>query len=444
MTKSIIFSLFILIVFSCTKSEVDPLFQESANKRAANQIEKYKTQLTEAQYGWKGAYYPNGAKDGGYSFYLKFDKNGNLTMYSDVAGLSSDKAFETTFQIKALQKPTLIFDTYSYLHELVNPDYNGGTGEFADLELTITEATTDKISLVGNRNNTELTLTKLTNTEYESVIKGGLANIIKSTIDYSTDKFINLKFPNGENSDIFIDFNSKIFTILYLKNGEIATSTSAFLTTPTGIQLKNPITLNGITVSELIWDNTTNNYYFISNGNKTSLLASIKPALPFIYGLGVLFQTIVFDPLIPSQSDEYKKIYNNIKARTITLSTTAPTRVIGDVYFNYFTDEGVFGLVFDYTRTYPDRVDAFSGVIIYEPSIDNAGNITFTRDPQTYTFAEGQFFLDMSPIVLAGVKELTDVIEKNSFTWDYDTVESKTAILRATKSPNISIKGTLF
>jgi hypothetical protein len=40
---------------------------------------------------------------------------------------AADRSFETTYQIKALQKPTLIFDSYSYLHELVNPDYNGWT-----------------------------------------------------------------------------------------------------------------------------------------------------------------------------------------------------------------------------------------------------------------------------------------------------------------------------
>lgn len=446
MIKFLIYFPFIaLLLLSCNKSKVEPLFDQTANERAATIVEKYKTQLVGAQYGWKGAYYPNGAQDGGYSFYLKFDKDGNLTMYSDVAALESDKAFETTYQIKSIQKPTLIFDTYSYLHELVNPDYNGGTGAFADLELTISEATADKISLVGNRNNTELTLTKLTSAEYESVKKGDLGKIFTNTVNYTTsDKYLNLTFPNGTNSDIFIDLNTKIFSIIYLDNGNIATKTSAFLTTTTGLQFKNPINLFGTSISELTWDDAAKSYYFVTAGKKVNLVESKKPALPFLYGLGYFFADIVLDPAIKTQSAEYKQLYDEIKARTITLSTTAPTRVLGDIYFHYFSDDGSFALVFDYTRTYTDRVDKFSGLIIYEPSIDANGNITFSRQAQTYTLVDGQFFLDMSPIVIAGVKKLTDIIEQNTFTWDYDTVENKTAVLRANKAPNFTIKGTLF
>jgi Domain of unknown function (DUF4302) len=443
--NSLYISLLFLFITSCNKSEVESLFKETATTRVTNLIESYKTTLTNAQFGWKGAYYPNGAQDGGYSFYLKFDKNGNLTMYSDVDAQFTDKAFETTYQVKALQKPTLIFDSYSYLHELVNPDYNGGEGARADLELEVTSITADKVILEGTRNNTELTLTKLTNAEFESVTKGGLANIFKSTVTYvSSDKFINLKFPNGQNTDVFIDLNTKILTIMYLKDNDIATVSSAFITTITGLQLKKPINLNGISITELIWDNQLKNYYFLSGSTRTNLIESIKPALPFIYGLGTLFADIVLDPQIATQSAEYKKLYSDIKAKTIALSTTAPTRVIGDIYFHYFADDGVFALVIDYTRTYPDRVDTFGGVIIYNPSIDNSGNITFTRQSQTYTLVDGEFFLDMSPIVLAGIKEFTDLIEKNSFTWDYDTVESKTSVLRAVKAPNFTIKGTLY
>ena len=445
MKKTFIYLIIFSTLFSCNNSKVEPLFDQTANERASAIVEKYKTQLVDSQFGWKGAYYPNGAQDGGYSFYLKFDKNGNLTMYSDVAGLESDKAFETTYQIKSLQKPTLIFDTYSYLHELVNPDYNGGTGAFADLELTIGEVTADKIKLKGNLNNTELTLTKLSSTEYASLTKGDLGKIFTNTVNYTTgSNFINLIFPNGVNSDIFIDLNTKIFTIIYLENNNISTKTSAFLTTTTGIQLKTPITLFGNTVSELYWDDTTKSYYFESGGKKVNLTESKKPALPFLYGLGYFFSDIVLDPEIPSQSAAYKTLYDEIKARTITLSTTAPTRVLGDIYFHYFSDDGTFALVFEYSRTYTDRVDKFSGLIIYEPTLDNNGNITFKRQAQTYTLVDGQFFLDMSPIVVAGVKKLTDIIEQNTFTWDYDTVESKTSVLRAVKAPNFTIKGTLF
>jgi Domain of unknown function (DUF4302) len=434
-----------LAFFSCKKSEVDPLFDQSANQRVITAINKYKDQLTNPQYGWKASYYPNGAKDGGYSFYLKFDKNGNLTMYSDVDAQFTDNAFETTYQVKNLQKPTIIFDTYSYLHELVNPDYNGGTGANADLELTIKEASDNKITLLGNRNSTEMVLTALNATEYASLTKGGLGNIYRSTVNYiSSDKFLNLQFPSGENSDIVIDLNSKIFTIVYVQNNDIATANTAFYTTTTGITFKNPITLFGVTIPELIWDDAAKSYYFLNGSKKVNLTESKRPALPFYYALGSLFTDVVFDVKIPTQSAAYKQMYTDIKAKVAALSTTAPVRVLGDVYLKYLPDDGVFALVFEYTRTYPDRVDAFGGVLFYEPSLDSQGNIIFSRLDQTATLAGGQLFQDISPIVNEGVKAFTDVLEKNIFTWDYDTVETRTAVLRAVKAPNFMVKGTLY
>lgn len=446
MQKNIILILLLSIfAFSCEKGKVEELFDESANVRAAAQVEKYKTQLASPQFGWKGTYYPDGATGGGYSFYLKFDIFGGLIMYSDVAGLKADQAFETSYQVKSLQKPTLIFDTYNYLHELVNPDYNGGTGEFADLELSITAATDDKITLVGTRNRTEMVLTKLSSTEYESVKSGGIKNIIQNTVDlFNSDTYTIINFPTGEKADVFIDLNTKFVTLYYITNNNISTKEAAFYTTPIGIQFKNPIVLFGATIQELIWDNTLKTYYYTSGGNRTNLVQSIKPSMPFYYALGTYFSTLVLDPNIATQSASYKALYAEIKAKTIALSTAAPTRVIGDIYFYYIAEDGVFALVFEYTRTYTDRVDSFGGVLFYQPIVDANGNITFVRQQQTATLQDGQLFSGISPILDEGVKKFTDIIEKNSFNWDFDTVEPNTATLKSIQNPSIIIKGTLY
>jgi Domain of unknown function (DUF4302) len=446
MQKNIILILlFSIVAFSCKKSTVDKLFDESANTRAATLIEKYKTQLAAPQYGWKGTYYPNGATAGGYSFYLKFDIYGGLVMYSDVAGLKADQAFETTYQVKSLQKPTLIFDTYNYLHELVNPDYNGGTGQFADLELSVSAATDDKFTLIGTRNRTEMVLTKLSSAEYESVKSGGIKNIIQNTVDIiSSDSYTIINFPTGEKADVFIDLNTKFVTLYYVSNNNIDTKEAAFYTTPTGITFKNPITIFGSSIQELIWDNTLKTYYYTSGSNRVNLVQSIKPAMPFYYALGTYFSTLVLDPNIATQSASYKALYAEIKAKTIALSTAAPTRVIGDIYFFYIAEDGVFALVFEYTRTYTDRVDSFGGVLFYQPVVAANGNITFVRQEQTATLQDGELFSGISPILNEGVKKFTDIIETNSFNWDFDTVETNTATLKSIQNPSIIIKGTLY
>ncbi len=445
MKNKIILFIILSAAFSCNKSKVEPLFDQSTSVRTSKAINDYKTQLSKPQFGWKGAYYPNGAADGGYSFYLKFDIYGNLTMYSDVAGLSADQAFETTYQMKAFQKPTLIFDSYSYLHELVNPDYNGGTGQFADLELTITEATDQKITLKGIANNTELILTTLSNADFESVKKGGLKDILKNTIDIiSSDKYSVINFASGEKADVFIDLNTKKITIYFITNNKVTTKEAAFITTPTGLQLRTPISIFGTSIQELLWDNLLKTYYFQTGNNKNILAQSIRPALPFYSALSTYFSAIVLDPEIPTQSASFKKLYNDIRAKTIALSTSAPVRVINEIYFFYIANDGVFALVFDYSRTYPDRVDTFGGVLFYEPTIDQSGNVKFKRLQQTATLVDGQLFSGISEIVNQGVKQFTDILEKDTFNWDFDTVEASTATLKSIQNPSVIIKGKLF
>lgn len=466
MKKILTYILFAQLVFlSCKKSEVEPIFEESANKRVSTVLDSYKKQLVGSEFGWRGAYYPDGGKAGGYSFFLKFDATGKVIMYSDIDEINYangggsyfvngyDRAFETTYQVKAQQTPTLVFDSYSYLTELVNPDYNSGAGQNADLELAFETVTPDKITLIGNVNRTQMVLTKVTKTESDLLTKGGLGNIFNSTYDYvNTDKFLTLVFPTGEKTDVDLNIGTKIFSLLYInsKTGDVDIVSSPFVTTTTGIQLKNPVTLYGLTFQELIWDSVMKNYYILVNGKRTNFVLSSKPGLPFYYALGSLFVGFNMSPAIPSQSAEYKALYARIKANTITLSTAPPTRVIGNVYFQYLTNTGDFVLVVNYTRTNPDGTFLFNGssVLYFKPTLDAKGNLSFGKSYQNATLSGGQLSLGASGIVLAGIKPLTDIIENNIFQWDYDPIETRIAVLKSvatTANPTVfTIKGALF
>jgi Domain of unknown function (DUF4302) len=467
MKKNFIYlSMLLFVLLSCNKSEVEPLFEESANKRVTTAIDTYKKQLSGAEFGWKGEYYPDGGKAGGYSFYLKFDASGKVTMYSDIDEISYaygggsyfgngyDKAFETTYQVKSLQKPTLIFDSYSYLHELVNPDYNGGAGQLADLELEFSAVSDTKISLVGNKNKTQMTLTKLAKTESDLLAKGGLASVFNGTYDYltTTDKFITLVLPSGDKADVDLNLSTKSLSLFYYnaKVKDYDVVSTAFVTTTTGVQFKDPITIYGVTFQEMFWDSIAKTYYINVSGKRVNLTLASKPVLPFYYALGTLFQGFNMSPAIPSQSAEYKALYAKIKSNVIALSTAAPVRVIGNVYFQYLPDQNVFVLVVEYRRTNPDGSLVFNGasVLYYQASSDGKGNIVFGKSYQNATLSGGQLSLGASGIVLAGIKPLTDIIENNAFQWDYDPVETRIAVLKSvptTANPTVfTIKGALF
>jgi hypothetical protein len=449
-----------LIFLSCKKSEVEPIFEESSNKRVTTVLESYKKQLVGSEFGWKGVYYPDGGNAGGYTFYLKFDAAGKVTMYSDIDELSYgngggsflgngyDRAFETTYQVKAQQKPTLVFDSYSYLTELVNPDYNSGTGQNADLELAFDNVTADKITLIGNVNRTQMTLTKMTKVESESLTKGVLSSVFNGTFNFTnTTKFVILTFPTGEKTDVVIDLTAKQLALYYVNaKNEPDLVFSAFSITTTGIQLKDPIKLYGITFQELFWDDVKKIYYLNAGGRRIDLAYSSKPGLPFYYALGNLFVGFNMSPNIPTQTAEYKALYDRIKNNVITLSTTAPVRVIGNVYLQYLPDAGVFVLVVEYRRTNPNGTLLFNGasVLYYQPTLDSRGNLSFGKSYQNATLDASGLFLGASGIVLAGIKPLTDIIENNTFQWDYDPVAERTAVLKSNGTPSISIKGILF
>lgn len=439
-----------LSFWACKKAEVDPLFSETANTRTTTVIDGYKKQLTSAEYGWKGEYYTDGGDGVGYSFYLKFDAAGKVSMYSDIDGFyyftnGYDKAFESTYQVKALQKPTLIFDSYSYLHELVNPDYNGGPGQYADLELEVATVSDSKITFVGVKNKTALTLTKVTKTESDLVAKGSLGTNVKSIYGVST--FLVLPLPTGEKTDVLLDLSTKQFGLLYFdKSGNGAIASSAFVITATGLKLKDAITVNGSTFDEVLYDELLKSYYVNIGGKRYNITSSLRPSISFYQALGTLFVGFNMNPAIPTQTAEYKALYTRIKNNVIALSTAAPPRVLGNVYLEYLPNDGVFVLVVEYKRTNTDGSLLFDGaaVLYYQPSLDAKGNISFGKPVQTATLSGGSLSAGASGIVVAGIKPLTDIIENNSFVWDFDTVEPKTGLLKSNGTPSISIKGTLY
>ncbi|MDZ7898368.1 MAG: DUF4302 domain-containing protein [Arcicella sp.] len=428
MKKIFIYILFFQLAFlSCKKSEIEPLFTESANLRAANQIATYKKQLSDAQYGWRGVYYPNGGQDGGYTFYLKFDDKGNVTMYSDLAGFTAEVSFVTTYQVKALQKPTLVFDSYSYLHELVNPDYNGGTGALADLELSYVSATDTKIVLKGILNNTQMELTKMTQVESDALTKGGFASTFKSTLNYiNGGSFLSLVFPTGEKTDVFANLDTKIFSIFYVQNNQVRTISSAFSVTTTGIQLRESVTLFGVRFNELIWDDALKIYYINADGKRINFTKSNTPLVPFDLAIGNLFSFVDFDPTISGQNAAYKTVFSQLATNIPTL----PFRLtLESIFFSFNTTTGQYDLFIIVVQ----NGVRFAAVINYRMNKTTAQNRTFTR-----TGINGN-----ANLLLTSIKPLIDILEKDTFTFDYDPTDGRFALLKSLTTPTFAMKGRL-
>ncbi len=175
-----IIAVFVLAIsaFTACKKDDQPLFTKSPDERLNEALTAYQTKLTGAPNGWKGFVYP---KTGGvYSFYFKFNDSNRVVMLSSFDSVSAVTPKESSYRLKALQQPSLLFDTYSYLHVLAdpNPDVNAGTlgaGLQSDFEFYFDSSSADTINLVGRFNGSKATLIQATPGEAAGFVNGELA-----------------------------------------------------------------------------------------------------------------------------------------------------------------------------------------------------------------------------------------------------------------------------
>src|ERR1044072_3323098 len=144
MNRNILYIIFAISLFASCRRDDDNLFDKSPDERLNETLTKYQTALTASTTGWNANLVTG---DGGsYRFYFSFDDKNRVQMYSDWDTSTSSNVRESSYRLKALQQPSLIFDTYSYIHILSDPDgsVNGGTygqGLKSDFEFAIDTAT---------------------------------------------------------------------------------------------------------------------------------------------------------------------------------------------------------------------------------------------------------------------------------------------------------------
>ncbi|MVZ63418.1 DUF4302 domain-containing protein [Sphingobacterium humi] len=186
--------LLLLGISSCSK---DDFKGERPDQKLTAALESYSILLTEAPHGWKAHLFTGSV--GGYGFWFEFNKENKVSMFADFRTESGNQAAQSSYRLKATLLPALYFDTYSYLHELADPDnrVNGGTagwGLLSDFEFSFREVKGDTILLTGNLNNSKLQLVKASAAEKAAYQRGNL-NALRAdaTRFFQTSSFLFLK-----------------------------------------------------------------------------------------------------------------------------------------------------------------------------------------------------------------------------------------------------------
>ena len=229
---------------SCQKDD-DNVFDQSPDERLNKALTEYQSQLAGAENGWKAVIYP--VAGGAYSFYFKFNNDNRVQMFSDFDSTSAVTRMESSYRLKALQQPALIFDTYSYVHLLADPNglVNGGSfgqGLQSDFEFAFDGVSGDSIKLTGRFHGSRAVLVKATKQEADAFNNKQLGNGLAFQ---NINRLLNYfkQFTLGNRSyEISVNQVTRTVTLSWVSgNGSVQSFTTQYYYTVNGIEFVNPL-----------------------------------------------------------------------------------------------------------------------------------------------------------------------------------------------------------
>jgi hypothetical protein len=219
MKQNLIYSLIVAVCLftACKKQGVENVFDKLPEERMAERNQELRTKLTENIHGWK-AFLRTSANGGGYGFFMKFNQDETVTMYSDWDDNSAVQGVNSTYSIRFIMNTSLIFDTYNYITIMQDPQKsaNGGTqpnGLQSDIEFEYLRSSADTVILRGKKYQNYLYLLKATASESSSYGNGGFLSTINQFKDYfitHSNNYISLDYAGASiKMGILFDYNLK-------------------------------------------------------------------------------------------------------------------------------------------------------------------------------------------------------------------------------------------
>ena len=197
MMNKIFLSLIVVVLFAtgCQKKS-DYLLNKTPDERLSEALQQYQDVLTGAPYGWKVLVYPQGLVSAYgvtsvFSYYMKFKDSNFVTMYSDFDTVTAVIPKTSAYRLKALQRPSIEFDSYGYIHLPCDPDpviskspvasEGGGYGWGSDFDFSFADNVSpgqlgDTIHLMGNFNHSPAIMVRATQAEQTAYNNQGLKN----------------------------------------------------------------------------------------------------------------------------------------------------------------------------------------------------------------------------------------------------------------------------
>lgn len=400
--RYILILIILLFSSSCVKDNND-LFDKSPDERLSEKISEYNNILIEAPNGWIMTIETK--VDGVYRLWVKFKAGNRVDMLCDMDATwatkdaTSSVIKESSYKIKAMQYPTLIFDTYNYIHLMADPqgtnssygNINGGvngTGLASDFEFAFGDYANNIITLKGRYNSVNASLEKATVAQETAIKQGGLKLVHTKLNSY----FSSVKYPvlevNGVKVDIVVGNRASTFSYLS-QDKMVAQSCSSYpdLSSLTDAKISSnihfvtPIEVNGVKLSGFTFDK--DGYFFNDGKSNKYIYDNKKPSIPLRFGYNLDYSSMRIDDskLVGTLVNPFlKDVY--LASRTGLYGNGKREMQYANIAFQLHPISGEPVMVF--TIRYNNTAGSnYTATWRYKYRIESNGNITFYEREQT-------------------------------------------------------------
>ncbi|MFD2033670.1 DUF4302 domain-containing protein [Belliella marina] len=399
--------LFVLGLFGCDLEE--ELVLDNPDERLIANLEELQEVLQSADNGWIGRMYPSGGK--GFSFFFEFGANGRVKMLSDFSDETATETRESTYRLKALQRPTVIFDTYNYIHLIADPDesINGGTrgsGLDSDFEFATVSVSSGQIDLEGVKKGSKMTLYAATSAQATAWKDGEISTMFSITRNYlGGNGFPYVDFGDGIRQAVDISLSNKTFQLSYIDgDGQSVSLEGKFAFTLEGLSLGDTLEYEGKAFGDIIWDVEKENFYLLIEGEKLYFSISPTPIIPLatLLGYGKQYTMLTYNP---STVSPLPSVFLDVFAAGKAGLAGLAGRNLNRVEFT-FTNTNEAILNFAYNNVAGSN---FNARTTYRILTDDEGNLSFEFMAQD----------NNTNVVGSGLAAIKNYFESNTFKIDW-------------------------
>lgn len=237
-----------LVLPSCLKDQAD-VFDESPSVRMTEYLANAKKVLMKPDNGWVMYYYPDKAQSyGGFNIVVKFGEESVDVGCEFAADLS--KTLTSLYRLGNDTGPTLSFDTDNkFMHYFSTPSSSMYQSYGGDFEFMLLEVEEDHVKMMGRRSGNIIVMKPLTENMVSYLEK------IKSVYDEFADSGLSKLNGSigGQEVNGAVDQTYQQITFSY---GEESRQI-AYMFTPEGVRLYEPLEIGSTVVDELQYDAKT-------------------------------------------------------------------------------------------------------------------------------------------------------------------------------------------